>query len=137
MAEALIRTALSEESPIVTSSNIHRDAPARKNIVFGGIISVDAAPSDTTLYTVTAGKIFYVTSMSWGKQDAGSSIGVYDSAGDSATGTAPLSAMQGLRDTPFTVNYHSPVPYKTGFTVKGTELSASKAVHYTIQGYEV
>lgn len=112
----------------------------KKFIVFGGRIAVDAAPSDTTLYTVPKGKVFYLIRYYGGRQNAATPLTFCDASGDSSV--LSTDARVTFINSNYTYNNTEvtlvePIPFYKGITFDSTELNANINVDFLIQGYLV
>lgn len=136
MAETFNKVALSEV-PQSEFMSLHKQPTRKVNVVKFFELAVDAAPSDTTLYTVPTGKTFFLTGYNAQKTDAGGTNPVYDSAGDSASGSAKITIVESIYATQLAnqVIYDPPIPFYKGLTLKGTEMTASKTLVIQLAGY--
>jgi hypothetical protein len=101
--------------------------------------TTDAAADDTTIYTVPSGKTLLVTEFGGVKEDGAGMFDIYDSSGDSATGSVVMGvyygtgAGEGFKVTQYTV----PVVIKNGLTIKGADMANSKHYWWVVKGWLV
>jgi hypothetical protein len=103
------------------------------------ILAVDAAASDTTLYTVPSGKTLYIDfAMSMTTNASIYPIGLFDSAGDSADGTAKITVPSVPSSFPLPMmNYAAPIPFSKGVTIDAADTPVNKNYWFWFNGWLV
>lgn len=138
MAETFNKVALVEQ-PQSDLESLHKQPSRKVYVVKFFELAVDAAPSDTTLYTVPTGRTFFLTGYYAQKTDAGGTNPVYDSAGNSASGSAKITIVESIYATQLAnhVTFDPPIVFRKGITLKGTEMTASKTLVIQLEGYHL
>lgn len=136
MAETIADHAISYENVSGAEYDFARAAGDKIFVIISGEIDPDAAPSDTTLYTVPSGRILYVQRISWGRETLAGITPLYDSAGNTASGAIKVSVVSSERNYGmYTTDYLTPVTFRKGITVDSGDLAGEKDQRFVIQGY--
>jgi hypothetical protein len=99
-------------------------------------VTSDAAPSDTTIFTVPTGKKLYVIKCQSSNNGASNyNSKLHDDVSDSATGDAKILATTVSEDnaTPLIQQFATPIIFEKGITVSGMLGSCSS--FFLIEGY--
>lgn len=139
MPEALSNVSNAYVSPYMTAAD-QMTTQTKTFLTRCVIIGVDAAPSDTTIYTVPTGKVFYLTATSTYTNNAGGLLrSLYDSAGDVAA-NVKLGCF--FNDIAAGTAHHEEyggggIPFTTGITMATADLIANKTFGLILHGYLV
>lgn len=104
----------------------------------GVIIGVDAAPSDTTIYTVPSKKTFYLTAVTAYTNNGAHLVrNFYDSAGDAISGSSVLGVLFAEQSVgpAHQELYPQGIPFRNGITMSAADLIANKTFGCIIIGY--
>lgn len=139
MAETISREGTTVTPVAQYQSNLTKGGTSKQGVFRGAVVSVDAAPSDTTLYTVPAGKLFLCNAIVAQKQDAPGNQEVMDSAGDTSSGASKCLILMGQKGAmpPIRNEFNPPIAFQKGITIDSTMFTASKDHEYQIMGYLV
>lgn len=137
MAESIVYQANTEQPVIHELTDLAQKNVQKTLVVISGTVDPDSSPTDTTVYTVPAGKTLYVYEIHFSRQDAGGQMSLDDEAGDSTDGSRRLisfpTATAGY--TPTHITLPSGLAFERGITIDSVFLGGQKAENYLIIGY--
>jgi hypothetical protein len=126
-------TDVQTEQKVVSSD---KTGMGKKYVTRTCTISSAGATSDITLYTVPAGRTFYLTSIITAGDD-NNFVDFNDSAGNVASGTVPVAIMFANNYQGVQYSFSPGIRFETGLTVDSTKHTLGKFYRMIIQGYLV